>query len=84
MLSCMRSTDQHEVAVRLAATQTKQGVKLWCSELYVDGRIDHASDWTEHVVDAITDGRDLLAAANSDWAYREARYEAAELFARAC
>ena len=78
----MRSDDLH-CEVRLAATETKQGVKLWCSELYVNGRFDHASDWTEHVVDAITDGRDLLDSARSDWAYREARYEVAQLYARA-
>lgn len=54
--------------------------RLWCSELYVNGRFDHATPWKTSVVDAIRDGRELLASARSDWAYKEARLEAHALF----
>ena len=71
------------LAVRLAVTTTKQGVRLWCSELWRGGELYDASEWTTSVVDAIRDGRDLEDHARSDLAFREARYEAAQLFQRA-
>ena len=69
--------------VRLAVTRTKQGVSLWCSELWRNGELYDASEWTTSVVDAIRDGRDLEGHARSDIAFREARAEAAQLFQRA-
>lgn len=65
------------------ATTTADGETLWCSEVYVDGEFLHASEWTRHPARAILAGRDLKASAVSDWAYREARAEVFELFARA-
>jgi hypothetical protein len=72
-----------EVDVRLATEKTRDDRTLWRSEVYFDGRLEDASGWSEHVVDAIRDGRDLKRSALSDWAFREARYEAHQLYARA-
>lgn len=71
------------IETRLASMRTAEGVDHWCSELYVNGSLIDASDWTVHVVDAIRAGRDLDLSARSDLAYREARYEARALFTHA-
>lgn len=71
------------VECKLASMVTAEDVKHWRSESFIDHEFHEASDWTVHVVDAIIAGRGLLDQARSDVAFREARYEAAELFARA-
>lgn len=70
------------IEVRLG-TERVDGRPVFRSELYVDGRFDHASEWTRHPVTAHRAGDELRLAARSDLAYRDARYEVAQLYARA-
>lgn len=71
-----------EVEAKLATT-TADGRTLWRSEVYIDHEYADVSEWTRHPAKAITDGLELKRSALSDWAYREARREVAELYARA-
>ncbi len=70
------------IEVRLG-TDRVDGRTVFRAELYVDGRFDHATEWTCHPVAAHRAGQDLRLAARSDLAYREARWEVAQLYARA-
>jgi hypothetical protein len=69
------------IEAKLQSMTTAEGVKHWRSELYVDGSMLDASEWTVHPVAAMNAGRELEFHARSDWAQREARLEAHALFA---
>jgi hypothetical protein len=71
-----------DLATELAVIDGTE-TRLWCQELYVAGRFDHATEWTSSIAQAVKDGRTLREQALSDWAYREARYEVARLFTHA-
>lgn len=69
--------------MELGTTTTKQGLKLFRGEVEDGVTMLAATEWTEHPTEAHHDGHALLDEVRSDLAYREARYEAAEMFATA-
>ncbi len=69
-----------EVVVELATMVTAEGLKHWRAEVTRDGSLYDASEWTVHIAEAIKAQRDLKESVLSDWAYRDARREAAQLF----
>lgn len=73
-----------DLRMEVIAEATEEGLDLWRAEVRDGfGNLVACSKWTTSPPRATRTGAELLAQARSDLAFREARYEARQMFSAA-